>query len=458
VDATRTVDTHADVRDDWDLPQGGFRLDSSLSERTRLTVEGNGYDTEHLGANTKLPIKGYSLDRLNPFPAVEVVNDGSASGFNLNSQLEHKTADGASWTLRALAERSHRTLFIETKLSSTIADLDLRHHRKLGDRHELVAGAEWRYVHDRTVMGATVGQDHEIGDAHTFSGFLQDTVTIAPKKLTFMVGSKFEHNHYTGFEYQPSGRLAWTPSDHHTFWAAVSRAVRTPARSDFDVFVLTGYLDPILLQTGKPSGIFLPVELHGNPNIFSSSLLAYEAGYRMQLGETFSVDTAAFYNQYRDFIGAGTTITPTATAFRLSFANRGDGSSYGAETVLNWRPSSRLRATGSYSYIVLKQDQVAISNFMRHMANLRSSLRVSDAVELNGALYYMGKTRTTDANFDAHLRADAGLSVRASSHLQIAAWAQDIGSRGHTEFSSGTVSYRLSEIERSFYAQVTFTR
>jgi iron complex outermembrane recepter protein len=457
VDGTRSLDTHADVPDDWDLPQGGFRLDSALSPRTHLTVEGDGYHTEHLGASTKLPIPAYSLDPRNPFPVVEVVNDGSASGANLNTQVEHKTAGGATWTLRTLVEHSHRTLFIETDLQNTIADVDLRHHRKLGRRHELMMGADWRYVHDRTLTGATVGQDPEIGNAHTVSGFLQDTFTIVPQKLTLMAGSKLEHNHYTGFEYQPSGRLAWTPDGHHTFWAAVSRAVRTPARADRDVKVLVGYLDPFLLQTGTPSGIFLPVELHGSPDIFSSSLRAHEAGYRVQLGETFAVDTAVFFNKYHDFIGPGTQITPTATAFRLSFGNQGDGESYGAEAVVNWRPSSRLRTTGSYSYLVLKEDQNAIPHFVRHMANLRSSLRVGTAVELNSGLYYTGQTNTGDALFDAHLRADAGISVRPSSHLEIAAWVQDIGSRGHAEFSSSTVAYRLSEIERSFYAQVTFT-
>src|SRR3989442_180001 len=46
------------------------------------------------------------------------------------------------------------------------------------------------------------------------------------------VQSKFEHNDYTGFEYHPTGRLLWTPPKRQTFWAAVSRAVRTPTLSE----------------------------------------------------------------------------------------------------------------------------------------------------------------------------------------------------------------------------------
>lgn len=45
-------------------------------------------------------------------------------------------------------------------------------------------------------------------------------------------GTKIEHNDFTGFEYQPSARLAYTPDDKQTLWTSVTRAVRTPSRFD----------------------------------------------------------------------------------------------------------------------------------------------------------------------------------------------------------------------------------
>jgi iron complex outermembrane receptor protein len=452
---TRSQATGGDVPDEWNLPQAGVRLDAALGDRTQLTFLGGGHRTERLGASTLRPLPQYSLDPANPFVLGEHVSEDLANGFHLNAQLQHKTKSGATWTGRAVLERSRRTVFIGTDLSNTIADLDLRHHRKVGDRHELMAGAEWRFVHDRAVMGETVGEDPETDDAHTISGFLQDTVTLSPQKLTLMVGSKLEHNAYTGFEVQPSARLAYTPDARHTFWAALSRAVRTPARSDRDVRVTVGYLDPFLLATGTPSFFFLPVQVRGSRDVVSESLLATEAGYRIQLGEAFSADTAVFFNRYRDLLGIGEQIQPAPDALVFFFRNAGDADSYGGELVLNWRPSSRLRATGSYSYLTLKTDGGVNGSFARHLGTLRASARVADDVELNGALYYTGPTRTLDNEFDAHLRADVGLTWRPSAHVELAAWAQDVGSRRHAEFDSATVSYHVSEIERSVYGQVT---
>ena len=42
---------------------------------------------------------------------------------------------------------------------------------------------------------------------------LQDAITIVEDRLKLTVGTKVEHNDYTGFEFQPSARLAWKTSD-----------------------------------------------------------------------------------------------------------------------------------------------------------------------------------------------------------------------------------------------------
>jgi len=65
------------------------------------------------------------------------------------------------------------------------------------------------------------------------------------------VGSKFEHNGYTGFEYQPNVRLVWTPQPRHAAWAAVARAVRIPSRADDDVRLDLLSLPPDALFAGS---------------------------------------------------------------------------------------------------------------------------------------------------------------------------------------------------------------
>ena len=106
-----------------------------------------------------------------------------------------------------------------------------------------------------------------------------------PNKLWLTVGSKFEHNVYTGWETEPGARLLWTPTSHQTLWSAVTRAVRTPSRIDEDM-QLTG-----LVPTNPP--LFFCI--CDNHKFASETLLGYEAGYRKLITHNFYVDIAACF-------------------------------------------------------------------------------------------------------------------------------------------------------------------
>jgi iron complex outermembrane receptor protein len=456
-DGTRQVSTGAEP-DDWDLPHGGFRLDVDPSKSTRLTFSGDAYDTTHLGESIRVAVPGYPASATAPLPAKEVASDGEAQGAHVLARLERDTAAGGNWSLQGYYEHQHRVVFAGTGLTRDIAELDLRHRFKLGSRNEMMAGLAWHFVDDRSTAGELIATVPAAATFQTVSGFLQDTIALQPDRFTLMVGSKFEHNDFTGAEYQPSARLSWTPNARHTAWAAVSRPVRTPARADRAVDLTYGYLDPVLLGTGSPSGRFLPLKVAGNPDLESESLLAWEAGYRVQLGAAFAVDVATFLNQYQDLIGFPRTPVPTATAFLLQAQTSGSGQGYGGEVALNWRPSSRWRTMGSYSYVVAKNHADAEPSFLRHSGNVRSYLSVARNVELNGAAYYTGRIGKAPTGFDPHMRADLGVTVHASPHLEIAVWGQDLMSARHLEYESSYIQFSRSELERGVYAQVTVRR
>ena len=105
----------------------------------------------------------------------------------------------------------------------------------------------------------------------TYSAFLQYDVMLVPETFRVIAGSKFDHNDYTGFEYQPQIRAVWTPAKSHTVWVAVSRAVRTPARVNSDV-------RQIVAEPSAMPPTFLLVS--GDPSLKSEVLHAFEAGYR----------------------------------------------------------------------------------------------------------------------------------------------------------------------------------
>ena len=53
-------------------------------------------------------------------------------------------------------------------------------------------------------------------DNNVYSGFVQDEIAIVPNKFSLTLGTKLEHNNYTGFEVQPSIRGLWTITPRHS--------------------------------------------------------------------------------------------------------------------------------------------------------------------------------------------------------------------------------------------------
>src|SRR6202035_5277251 len=116
------------------------------------------------------------------------------------------------------------------------------------------------------------------------------------------LGAKLDHNDYTGYEAEPSGRLQWNLDTTQLLWAAVSRAVRTPSRYDHDLVV--------------PSGLV-------------------EAPLTQQLPGSLSI----FYNDYSTLRSTtATAATPTYPyPYPVYFRNNLEGDTYGAELSASYQ-------------------------------------------------------------------------------------------------------------------------
>jgi iron complex outermembrane recepter protein len=132
---------------------------------------------------------------------------------------------------------------------------------------------------------------------------------VNPDRLYLTFGIKVENSIYNGYGIEPSFRLAWTPSNRETFWTAVSRAERSPARKDTNLVVA-------LAVFPDPAGSNNPVEvtLNGNPKAESEHVIAYEAGYRAQPMGRLSIDVSTFFNRYDHRI----TLEPGSELFEPS--------------------------------------------------------------------------------------------------------------------------------------------
>ena len=118
---------------------------------------------------------------------------------------------------------------------------------------------------------------------HLFNVFVQDEIRLGRQGWFATVGTKLEHNSYSGWELQPTARVRLT-RPRATVWGAISRAVRMPTRFDSDIRVTLG--QPVVVITGSP--VFEPEQL-----------VAYEAGVRTQVASELTFDVSVYHDEYR---------------------------------------------------------------------------------------------------------------------------------------------------------------
>jgi iron complex outermembrane receptor protein len=294
-------------------------------------------------------------------------------------------------------------------------------------------------------------------DDNIYSAFVQDQIAIVQNKLWLTLGSKFEHNIFTGWENEPSGRVLWTPTSHQTVWAAVTRAVRTPSRIDEDL-QLTGFVS-------TPPPIYICV--CDNAKFVSETLLGYEAGYRKLVSSRFYLDIAAFHNKYNDLTSYGdatisltTTPPPLAVLISLPFANGIRGSTNGGEFSPEWKASRWMEVKATYSYVTMNLEDKPTHTKTSYVSSYEGSsphnevtaqllFNLPRGFEFDPTYRYVGALPALSVN--AYQTADARLGWHFAKRFDLSITGQNLFQPRHAE--SGSVL-----IKRSAYAQITWRR
>ncbi len=423
------------ANDNWQMKRAGFDMDWAISERDNLSLQAGIYD---------------GFIKLNSL-ANELINaTNTVSGLHLLSRWQH-----GSMILQSYFNRMKRN---ETNWDSihNIYDIDFQHSLQLNDKHEFIWGLGFRYT-DSLIDGSelvTYIPNHR--KDKLFSAFVQSEFSLT-EDLRLVIGSKFEHNDYTGFEVQPTIRMLWNINDQYSMWAAVSRAVRTPARVDEDLKI------KVIIPNRSQ------LIIRGNPEINSEQLIAYELGYRFNPTNNLLVDTSLFYHDYDQLRSTETRFQPYPVPTILyELENKMFGNTYGLELASHWQVTEAWKLIGSYSYLYTHLDITADSNYTEfellehnsptNQASLRSLWNITDNIELDAALYYVGEVESQKAA--EYNRFDLRLGWQASKNLAISLGGRNLFDSQHSEFGgfSGKNNFPIysSEIPRSYYLQLQY--
>ncbi len=444
--------------DDKQISQTGFRSDWQINSKDNLTMQGDYY---HLDAGLDFSSRFVSLTAgSSPFKG-----DNTQTGANFLSRWTRKLDDSSSFQFQAYYDRLERKSALPFKNIVDQVDLDFQHNFLIGEKHNFLWGLNYRFSFfdfEQTNILTFSNQRTNL-----FGGFFHDEITIIPNRWNLILGAKLEHNEFTGIEIQPNIRTVWTPDSKNTFWASVSRAVRTPSITE-DRALANRSLVP-----GAPP---LLIRESNDGRTDSEELIAYEMGYRVKPNPDLSFDLAGFlfdYNRLIESVSTGAilfeaTPTPAHLVFETFNDNVLEGEVFGVELSAQWQPIENWRLSGSYTFtkidlrptesgIVFPQSSGGEGDLdaegePNHLIHLRSYLNLPHNLEFDTSFYYVSSNSAR--SIPGYSRVDLRLGWKPIKKLELSLVGQNIFDESHQELTEllevGT------ETERSFYFKATF--
>jgi iron complex outermembrane receptor protein len=301
-------------------------------------------------------------------------NQQSTWGGNITARWHRDLDDQSSFGVQTYYSRDGRTSPVLSELLNTY-DIVGQYNTALWSDHKIAVGGEFRLWHE-TLQSFNPFSFAEPGATLTLGSlFVQDEFPLT-SSLRLTLGFKGEENNYSGFDYLPSARLAWQLDPDDLLWAAISRSVRTPSRIDREL---------------QFPGLLAPA-----PDFESESLVAFEAGYRGQLGQRFSLSVSSFFNLYDSLRSDGLTNGGLPIILQNGIAGHSFGvEAWGKYNAFDWW---KLAAGANWLHrdYHLKPGFVDISIFQSigqdppWQASLRSEMNVTPELEFDATLRAVG--------------------------------------------------------------------
>lgn len=397
----------APVRDAGNRTVAGFRADSARG-KDQLTVQGDIYQSriDQSGGAREL------------------------GGANLLARWSRDDGAGSRTQLQTYFDRAERDQ--PGVLNDTLDTWDIEFQRASRPRpgHELLWGAGYRWMSDQAenIAPAVLRLQPAHRKLHLWNLFAQDEVVLAPA-WRFTVGLKAEHNSYTGLEWLPNLRLAWQPAPDQLAWVAASRAVRTPARVDREVFT--------------------PQLNLGGSSFDSEVAQVFEAGFRSQPATGLSYSLTLFHHDFERL--RSLDLSPAG----LAFGNSIHGHLNGFEGWGRWRVNDRWRLQAGYVHqkfslaanagaATVPAGIAQLGNDPRSRGQLGVAWDFAANMELDLRARYMGALPSPAV--PSYTAVDVRWGWRVRPDLELSLAIRNLTDRRHPEWGNPA---NRAEIERS---------
>jgi iron complex outermembrane receptor protein len=440
--------------DHWNLMRLGSRVDWGSPAKDSFSWQGD-LSRSDGGETTLLPA-------LVPLGNPAVSRPVTYSGGNSLFRWEHVLSSASKTALQVYFDRKDVQESTLEVIEQTV-DIDFQDQTQF-KRNEIVWGTGFRILRQDTEGNYQFAFDPPVRIPKLFSAFAQDQIALRPEKLWLTVGSKLEHNDHTGFEVEPTIRLMWAAHPRHSFWIALSKAVRSPA-----TFERGGHL--LLSASPGPGGFPVLAELMGNRDFTSEDLIAYESGYRSQPSKWVSVDLTSFYDVYTHLPSTMQETPflelipgPPHLVLPVVFGNALSGRAFGAEATVTYTPATFWKITGSYSWLRTYDlsnpaDPQALPSISAganpsHQTQAHSFLSLSHRTEFDTSVYYVSSLPAQAV--PGYIRLDAHLGWSPTQRLELDAGFQNLLAPRHLEFDEPPSPTLPGKIPRSAYGKVVW--
>lgn len=440
--------------DGWHSFHEGFRFDWNPSSRDTVMVQGDLYKTG----------EGQTLTAVlqDQLPVVATFNERITVGTgDLQTRWTHRLLNGSETSVNVYYSHSNRydQGMIENLNSFNI---DFQHHLKIDTRNDVVWGLGYRATDETITSGYSTLWFPPRRVESLYTAFVQDEIRLA-SSIRFTIGTKLEHNAFTGFEYEPSAQFVWAPTDRHTIWLSASQAIRQPSRQDTDL-----QFDAAI--TPLAGGTFGVVTLINDKNIRAEQLRDYEAGYRAQVVRRFSLDLTGFRSYYRQlettepetpyFVA---TPAPPHFIIPLELGDDGHARTYGGEFSATWNVIGRWRLSPGYSLIhmnIIQNPLVpsSIANELpgatpKHQVQFRSTLGLRSNLDWDTSVFFVGQL--PEYQIPGYTRLDMQLRWRVLESTEFSIVGQNLLTARHAEFGDA-YGVDHTQVLRSVIGKVTW--